>query len=110
MVAGANCVLAARTELPRESVVELAAAIHEQLSARGAHPAEALRRARAEIARGDTSDPWYWAGLSCYGVPVPPFEPRTTVNAAAWLASGAVVVLCAAGVVWRASRPRASRR
>ena len=117
IVAGADCVLASRVELPRASIAELARALHAGLRERGECPAEALRRARVHIAsRPETADPWYWAGISAHGLATRPlFEPRAAATAlpehatansgAIWMAAIATcaIVLVA---VWRRARSR----
>lgn len=67
-VAGARTVIASREDLPRDATYRLAARLVEHL---GAHvpAAEALRRARAELARSqDFGDPWFWGLLHAEGL------------------------------------------
>jgi hypothetical protein len=108
LAANANCVIAARTELPRTAVCELARAIHAGLRLRGESPAQALLAARKTIAsQPATSDPWFWAGLAAYGdASRPLFEARESAastaprrSSATWLAWASIAALVLVFVV-----------
>jgi CHAT domain-containing protein len=67
-VAGADCVIAARGDLPRASAVEMARILHERMRRDHDDPSSALRRARVAVAANPaTSDPWFWCALSAWG-------------------------------------------
>lgn len=118
IVAGADCVLASRTELPRASIAELARTLHAGLRARGESPAEALRRARAYVAaQPETADPWYWAGISAHGLATQPlFEPRggaavssesaNRSSRALWIAAAAACAIVLGYAAWHRARSR----
>jgi len=67
-LAGARTVIASREDLPRDATYALASRLMAHLAA-GRTPAEALRRARADVASSkDFGDPWYWGHLHAEGL------------------------------------------
>jgi tetratricopeptide (TPR) repeat protein len=74
---GAETVLLCRTDVAYGAMLELAAAFNAALARDHVSPAEALRRARGELARSERwKDPFFYAHVSAVGLALAPWHSQ----------------------------------
>lgn len=111
VLAGADCVLAARVDVERDVATRFARAFHTSLREQG-RPSHALLAARRALAAAPSeSDPLAWAGLGLHGFGgaelFEPHEPQKAANAATLLGIAALALSVLAAAAWWLHRRRA---
>ncbi len=113
LLAGADCVLAARVDVERDVATRFAEHFHTSLREHG-RPSQALLAARRALAEDPSeSDPLAWASLGLHGFGgfelLEPRAPEPTASAATLLGIAALVLSALTATAWWLRRLRTPR-